>query len=373
MAIGNIGILGGGGECITDACGAVGCCASFEDSGFPSSLTAGFALSQVGSAAPDDAAIGNCGTFPDLTDIMMRWQESPAFAAMLGTVPFDFVSSGNVLLGCGVCCFYYRSSGSVTPGCPGGTYTNSFEMGANPFPAKAFGGTVYSTIIVGPNASCPDTLLDSPCITHAHDQRNCPDTWHVEDGTLYAPSTVFGEADMYICLSGNTVHVCVTVTITVICDTYTGDFDYSTPWIYGLSSGGEDAECLCLSGPGATGTYTTSCETSGGTITINTSADLTDVEGATLWDKIQNATEWTGTYAYGICSCAGGGCVGGWVEDLSTFCVTGMPDDGDEEGIEGCETNCLVNAEETNSEDNHPVDQICYYSSGTASVSLAAV
>jgi hypothetical protein len=89
---------------------------------------------------------------------------------------------------------------------------------------------------------------------------------------------------------------------------------------------------------------------------IGASADISEVSGATAWDKVQ-AVLFNGATGSAVCS-PGGGCTGTHTSSVEDVNIS-------------CSCFCLREDHTVTTIGNHPVDQQCLYASGTVNFSLS--
>lgn len=310
----------------------------------PDTITAAFSvLSSSDDGIPSPTVIDSCGD----NDVRMTFEHSTAIASLLSSIPFTFDEFQTVESGCATCCFRYLHEGELT-------------LGASPFPVVTIGEATENEYFIGIDSGCSDDPITDPtiCPTSAHDVRACRGFFTVSNGALYEPgaAVLMDGAALHVCLQGNTATVCVNAQIKLLCTVFTGTFRYREAGLYpALIFGIEECEApsTIVSGSASTGeTYTTA------SINLIATADLTEVSGSTIWEKIQNA-EWESIYEIIACHCSGGGCTGTEVNVYYLYCIN---------------TNggtCLASGDSSEELDSEAIDHQCYYAVGDMSLALS--
>lgn len=296
---------------------------------------------------PADEVIGTCAG----GDIYARWTASSAFAGVLGGHTLTY--QGQEGPGC---CFLYSAEGTED-GCGGSG--DLFNLGGSPFEAIAIAASVtYYTWGENEATELGEPYEDSCC--EYPTQMTCREVagngieW--SDGTVYAPEGIFGKPTLHICINDQVVTITASVEILLPYTTHTGSGSWREPsMVYPSATYPTCVPTGSLTGSG----IVTSCDVIGLStgISVSVTQDLSEVSGATIWDKIQNAT-WTGNYSYAICN-VGGGCSGYELVILQDCVVTGGC------GIFG------TSYEEVSEVYNKPVDQQCLFGSGEVTLSFS--
>lgn len=333
------------------------CCPTKEDSGLVDAVSATYsgAMSTAVGMPSDTVIGGGCDPAP-----YNRYTESSALIDMLSSIIFDYTEVA-ASTSCAVCCFRFLGRGDYTPDCPTGDPGGKILFGASPFAPKVVGGTVYYQTWTGISAPFggPPEPIDGVCCPSPSStpcQAECADSIQWSDGELAAPLPIHGAAEMFICISGEVVTICQTIDMVIPCRTYSGSGECNWSSATGVLPS-TLPPCDPYEGSFACSDGDEGCATTGSTIYLTSTQDLSGVAGATIWDKIKAAT-WVFDYEYVACSCAGGGCSDSISRDVC-----------------GCNIfpTCLCLAGDcTNSSSSGGVDVDCLYSVGTVTVAFAA-
>ena len=330
---------------------AVNCCCpadcppgtTKEDFGLPDALS--IEVSDVAGSStgmPSDTIVGYC----DATPIYAHWTHSDALITLLTSFIYDYVEQ----VGGSGCCWRYQSRGTVEPCGGAGDYVN---IGDSPFAASVVDAatSAYVTwrdnLAVPPEGDPPPTEECCPGAESLECLPVCGPSFVWTSGTARTPGDVFAKASARICINGDIVTVTITVDLVITYNQVVGDdCEYQGASLEGVypSCSGDPGYTTCGSG-------VTTCEELAGGISITATADLTGIEGDTVWDRLK-ASECTGTFGYGICG-PGGGCIGVQTEVIKDCDVNNST----------CHCDSFTVAE--NATTDVAIDQECIYSYGT--------
>lgn len=367
------------GPCCCD-CGE---CDSKAVLGLPDDLTTSFAvLTSTSSGMPADTDIGNCAG----GDPYMRWTHSAAIVELLSSIIWDYIESASST-SCGCCCFRYEGRKEYDSECPGGT-NDGILLGASPFLGRVVNGTVGylswygndqnppETEALGYDICCSTVTQNSPpgqaTIEHDFDcVSSCAASVNWVDGDLYTPLNLFiSDANLYICVQGSVVTICLSLTIALECQLRTGDgYHHSSYYLFPCTTPPGPPDCCRVpAGWDDTGTYSESCTTNTtSTLSLNATADLTGVAGADIWAKMKAAPagSWVSDYEHAHCECGPAGCT-----DSTTVqeCDCGIDAGADCQCTAFTGDSACIDGVETA---DAPVDLNCNYAVGTIDIGFA--
>lgn len=370
-------------------------CPSKAETGLPDDLTLTFSVvSSSGTGIPTDEAFGEC----DGGDVYNRYEYNAAIAEAFGSIIYDYVEEG--VSACSTyCCFHYEGRTNYTPTCPDAAPDAILLSYATPFEHFAIGSSVYEINMVGTstadnsagpyfwgsdpipddcviNFTSPAVSVDTCCsagvirseiLTCDEDPGSdylcilgsdltCAEVcgnFRQWSGMEYQPYSIYAQSDLYICVQGSVVTICVEHSITLECITRDGDGEvqegYRGPCV--------DGECLIVDDD-YTFTGTEGCATSASSILLTATADLSAVSGANLWEKIKNYTEWESDFESLHCNCGSGGCVDEYQRqdtecELFTSCL------------------CLIGDYDETLESDQPIDRQCLYAVGVMGMTFS--
>jgi hypothetical protein len=181
---------------------------------------------------------------------------------------------------------------------------------------------------------------------------------------------------MAICVDGSIVSICLYLQHAFECKEKYEDGRWVGPYKTGyctddlIHPNGEHYGTICETEPAhmynpSGGPYDETgeqyCSTIGTNIFLNYTADLTEVVGDTLWDRIQAHTGWQDEFEYLTCNCGTPGCAAHALTYSYNRCsvaanctLGGSPDAPVESEISGA-----------------PVDRTCLYGAGTMGWSMS--
>lgn len=317
---------------------------------------------------PTDVNMGPCPS----GDRWRRWQVSTAIAELLTSITFDYDGSGTAEPGlCGACCFRYSARKDYTYDAAddntcGSPFTiPQFLFGDAPFETQYFDGFYqhYKGTESADNEGClpcvPPEDPDPTCCWECQDPSDVSGTEFINwDGLEISYTPIIGDASLDICVSGQVVSICGTITM------YMGIIGKEGTYAFGSGGTTDGVYPDC---PGVPETLeddtTVGCTADEiATFPFSMSADLTAVSGANLWEKIKNYTDWQFDYAYGVCGTAVG-CTSG--TEICIGPVSILPNCFVFHRCEDCSDTPTTTPGET------PADQVCLYNFGTLGVTFA--
>lgn len=299
---------------------------------------------------PADEVIGTCGG----GDIYARWTASSAFAGVLDGHTLTY--QGQEGPGC---CFLYTAEGTED-GCGGSG--DLFDLGESPFEAVAIAESVtYATwgenTAIDPDPPNTGVCCPQPSQTTCRQAAGNAIEW--SGGIAYIPNDIFGKPTLRICINEQLVTITASVEMLLTYTTATHAIGSPCIWKEKRLIGTIYPECAPAGWETICSGTVTNCGVVGlpMTLSVSVTQDLSEVSGATIWDKIQNAT-WTGNYSYAICN-VGGGCTGHELITRTTCEVTDTC---------GYVQNDYEEISETYGQ---PVDQQCLFGSGEVTLSFS--
>lgn len=397
------------GQCCCD-------CPPKEDAGLPDSLVAAFTvLESSDTGMPADESLGTCGG----GDWYYRFSYSPAVVELLSSIVYDYVAAAGSGCGGHTCCYLYTGRTDFEVTCP--TTFDTIYIGESPFEAYSIADTVLEEFWTGNSTnggyaraaqpyfySHSDTLPTEPCNTAWDIDGNgspnvvpwcCSAGWHWAadfetcepagdssvnyvctdqssegchstcgdvvtwfGGTVYLPAFIHASSTLMICVEGNVVTICITISLTNHCVTKTGgDGSEWGPHETGCDTFGgscqREEDWTDIYG-GVNPSPSVGCDGANSAIYLTATADLTAVTGATIWDKIK-AYDWESAFESSLCNCGGGGCVTSY-EHIEYECEITI----------GC--GCLATTDAVHiSEADYPRDIDCFYAVGTLAIGLS--
>jgi len=195
-----------------------------------------------------------------------------------------------------------------------------------------------------------------------------PHTITVVDGHTYIPENAWVYAFAAITINGSIVSICLYFGYGQYCTDYNGDYDYVGPHLTGVCTDGAPGNNCEILGPRVYNSGTATPWT-GGTpecisgaglgFGLSCTLDLSEVSGATIWDKIKNSTDWQSAFSLFGCNCGSPGCTGEYHYSNANQCMVAYSCWSTPFDYSGYDM------------DGAPIHRVCYYAAGTAEFSLS--